>query len=298
MDGSEVPILLHINYFEQGQSLERACELAQTLNADGIEFRRRPAGYPGQDIAYLDELSRAMDKYPMSHISFGGPGPNLMSRNATERLKELDLAEAFFRKAAARFPLRLVNTFTGPLRNPDPKLPYIEYWHHGSAIATDEHWENAISGVKRLGMLAEELDFLISIETHGVYLHDTISAAMRLVEGVNSPRVGILWDQGNQMIFKNFPSVDEVIAAAGNKLFSVHLKNLFLAGSPFWHFTGLSSGVINIREQITKLFASGYTGPLCLESPRDGDRETFAKEDMSYVRDVLSELSTTKRTDE
>ncbi len=48
------PVLLHINYFEQGPSLQDACRIAKEYGADGVEFRQLPNAYPGTWREYLD----------------------------------------------------------------------------------------------------------------------------------------------------------------------------------------------------------------------------------------------------
>ncbi len=285
------PILLHINYFEQGQSLERACELTRQLGADGLEFRRKPGNFPGSDLEYLDEVSSALDRHPLEWVSFGAPGADMMLADADARERELEAAEAFFRKAAARFPLKVVNTFTGTLANADRTLPFVEYWHHGSTVATPEQWANATAGFQRLGALAGELGFRFAFETHGVYLHDSVEATMRLVNAIGSPQVGLLWDHANLLLFPTTPSLEEVIAQAGASLFYVHLKNLLFPAQHFLAVSSLSAGIINVREQLSRLKAAGYTGPICLEAPRPGDREQFAKEDLAYVRELLAAIN-------
>ncbi len=282
-------ILLHINYFEQGQSLERACRLTRELGADGIEFRRKPGNYCGSDLEYLDEVSAALEKYPLDWISFGGPGVNLMTADVSQQAAEIEAAEKFYRKAAGRFPLRIVNAFTGDLRNPDETLPGHEYWHHGSAIATEAQWNAAITGFRHLGAVAQELGFRFAFETHGTYLHDTVAATMRLVQGVNSRHVGLLWDHANLMLYPQIPSFEEVIQEVGERLFYVHLKNFLVAPSRFLAVSSLSGGILNIREQLAQLRRAGYTGPICLESPRMGDREQFLHEDLAYLRGLLND---------
>lgn len=282
-------ILLHINYFEQGQSLERACRITRELGADGIEFRRKASDFSGTDLEYLDVVSFALDKYPLEWISFGAPAVELMGADKTLHERELEAAEKFYRQAAARFPLRIVNAFSGTLANPDKTLPYVEYWHHGSAIATDAQWETAIAGLRRLGALAGELGFRFAFETHGTYLHDTIEASNRLVDGINSPHVGILWDQANLMLFQTSPTLAEAVESMGKRLFYVHLKNLLTSPAKLLAVSSLSGGILNIREQLALLRASGYHGPLCIESPRLGDREQFLREDFTYLKGLLSE---------
>lgn len=282
-------ILFHINYFEQGQTLERACRLTRELGADGIEFRRKPGNYPGSDLDYLDEVSAALDKHPLEWVSFGAPAVDLMGEDKARHAEEIEAAEKFYRKAASRFPLRVVNAFTGTLANPDKNFPYLEYWHHGSAIATDAQWEAAIAGFRHLGAVAGELGFRFAFETHGVYLHDTIEASMRLVNGINSPHVGVLWDHGNLMLFPKPPTFEEVIQATEKSLFYVHFKNLLIPPSRFLAVSSLSGGILNIREQVALLRKHNYGGPFCIESPRPGDREQFAREDLEYLRGILRE---------
>lgn len=283
-------LLLHINYFEPGLSCLQACAAARRLGVDGLEFRRKPSGYAGTDLDYLDEVSLALERFPLEWVSFGGPGVQLMTGGPGDWERELEAAEAFYRKAADRFPLRVVNVFAGDLANPDRTLPHVEYWHHGSAIANEEQWQRAVGGFRRLGALAVERNFRMGFETHGVYLHDTVPATMRLVEEIACSHVGMLWDQANLMLFPNPPSLDEVIRAGGDKLVAVHLKNLMFSTAHFLAVSSLSSGIINIREQVRLLRAAGYAGPWCLESPRPGDRLQFAREDVEYFRNVLAEL--------
>lgn len=285
-------ILLHINYYEQGQTLEEACRKARSLEADGIEFRRRPANMRenGSDAEYLDALSGALDKHPLEWVSFGGPGVNLMGNDAGERERELDQAEAFFRAAAKRFPLKIINTFTGPLANPDKTLAYVEYWHHGSTVATEEQWANAIEGFKRMGALAGELGFRFAFETHGVYLHDSVPASMRLVNEIDSPHVGVLWDHANLQLFQNPITVKDAVKEIGDRMYYVHLKNILFPTSRFLAVSSLSSGIINVREQVRLLYQAGYRGPLCIEAPRQGDREQFAREDLAYLREVVRDV--------
>ena len=38
------------------------------------------------------------------------------------------------------------------------------------------------------------------------------------------------------------------------------------------------------------LLAAGYDGPLCIEAPRAGDREWFARQDLAYLKAVLRDL--------
>lgn len=290
-------MILHINYFEQGQTLETACQLASEIGADGIEFRRIPASYRGTPDEYLDEISHALDKHPLSVVAFGMPGCNFMASDAAERAQALESAATFYRKAAGRFPLQTLNMLTGPLLNADPAVPYSDYHRHGSSIASDEQWQNAIEGLRQLGMLAEELKIRFALETHAGYLHDTIPATLRLLKGINSPRIGMLWDQVNLMLLPDCPRIPEVIETAGSQIFYVHLKNLLIPPSQFRAPSSLSAGIVNIRDQVQRLLQFGYTGAFCIETTHSGDRQWQAREDLNYLTAILEDAQSSSTLD-
>ena len=53
--------------------------------------------------------------------------------------------------------------------------------------------------------------------------------------------------------------------------------------------TGLGEGEINHREYVQLLLQHGYTGPICIEAPRSGDREWYAQQDLAYIKTVLAD---------
>jgi len=53
---------------------------------------------------------------------------------------------------------------------------------------------------------------------------------------------------------------------------------------------GLGDGVINNREFLHILKSKEYQGPFCIEAPRQGDREWFAKQDIAYIRTLLESI--------
>jgi len=280
-------ILLHNNYFEQGLTLEQACALAKELGADGVEFRREPVDKSCTGTAYLDRIARALDWHPLPWISFGSPGIDLMHPERSYRDAEIERAMNFFTEAVGRFPLKIVNTMTGRLQNPDPAFSAIEYQHHGSAIATEAHWERAVEGFKILGEFAASQNFRFALETHGLFLHDTLDAALALVRRINHPSVGLLWDQVNLMLFPQYPSLEDAVKLASPALHAVHLKNVLVPPSRFLAICDLDQGILNIRSQVRLLLEAGYSGPWCIECPRGGDRLRFAARDIEYLREIL-----------
>lgn len=281
---------MHVNYCEQGQSLKEMCHKAVAWGFDGIEFRRYRRGVDETMTQYLDELARAVESSGLPNVLFGGPGPELMSDDEARRQMELEEAEAFYRLAAERFQLTVCNAMTGPLRNPDPNVPGGDYHLHGSYAAEAKHWERASEGFKHLGGVAAELGFTFAFETHMNYLHDTPEAAQKLVNLIAHPAVGVNLDYGNIAYFPNPPSLMNSIETLSGSLYMVHLKNAIRLGSQMVKL-GLGDGDINNREFMQALKEMNFSGPICIEAPRAGDREWFAKQDLAYIKSVLEDLS-------
>jgi len=290
------PLILHVNYVEQGQSISEMCEKAVAWGYDGIEFRskRSQRKYPELNETpeqYLDSIAEAVQKTGLKHVLFGGPGANLMSSDDKVREEAIEECITFFKMAAERFKLTVCNTMTGPLST--KAEPSYKYDKQGSMIATPEQWEWAAEGFKTLGDLASKLGFRFAFETHMNYLHDLAESAKKLVDMIDKENVGINLDYCNIACFPKPVSLSETISICADRLYYVHLKNMFrLRNTPYNSFIacGLGEGVINNREFLRILKKKSYEGPLCLEAPGQGDREWFAKQDIAYIRMLLKEL--------
>lgn len=285
-------LYLHINYFERTESLERAFAIAREIGADGLELRRIPVPFhaPAGE-AYLGHLARLWEKYPVEAIAFGAPGPNLAHPDRSRREKELEAACAFYEEAARRLPVKVINLLLGEMINPDPAIPHTRFSKQGSALATPEHWEWATEGGRVLAALGQREGIPFAVETHGIYLHDSVEAAARLVEAVAAPgHFGILWDHSNEYLFDTPPSMDASFTRCRPALLYVHLKNLFTYPDGGYRISSLSEGRIDIRRQLQLLNASRFDGPIAIESPREGDRIRFLREDMAYLMELVSDL--------
>ncbi len=285
------PIILHVNYVEQGQTVPEMCVKAVEWGYDGIEFRRKRSKVDETPEQYLNSIAEAVQKTGLKYVLFGGPGADLMLSDDKVREKEIEECITFFKMASERFKLTVCNTMSGSLST--KAEPSYKYDKQGSAIATPDQWEWAAEGFKTLGDLASELGFRFVFETHMRYIHDLPESAKKLVDMIDKESVGINLDYGNIIGFSKVPSLSETIDICGNKLYYVHLKNAFQIQKAVYNKSiacGLGDGIINNREFLTILKKNGYEGPLCLEAPRQGDRELFAKEDIAYIRTLLEEL--------
>jgi len=284
-----LPVIMHINICEQGQTLEEAFRNCSEMGFDGIELRRKRSGTDEAPEEYLDSVARAMEKYRVKNIIFGSPGLQKLEGTNSEKEAELEEMVRFFELASSRLQLFICNTFAGPLL--DKNVSYSEYTKNGSFFAKEEHWEYAVSSFNTLGKLAQKLGFRFAFETHMCYLNDTIESTVRLVREINNPAVGINLDYGNLIYFDNVPSIKDTVRLAGEKLFYVHLKNSLAVPGGGRIAAGLGEGAINNREFLKILKESGYTGPLCVEVPRPGDRLWFAENDLRYLRALMGTIS-------
>ncbi|OGV47646.1 MAG: hypothetical protein A2017_21800 [Lentisphaerae bacterium GWF2_44_16] len=282
------PVIMHVNYMEQGQSIKRICRKAVEWGYDGVEFRRKKQGYTQE--AYLDEIAGEAEASRLENILFSF-GPELMQPDMEERKKSLDEIMNFFDAASKKFELKICNAFAGDLL--DKSSSYMEYDKQGSAIAAPEQWKWAAEGFKTIGKFADEAGFKIAFETHMCYIHDLHTSARKLVDMINMKSVGINLDYCNIIHFPEQPSLKDVIDVCGEKIYYVHLKNILKIPEKTYNNSirySLSGGIINNREFLRILKTRGYTGMIALEAPRPGDRECFAKEDIEYIKKVMKDL--------
>jgi sugar phosphate isomerase/epimerase len=285
------PVIMHITYCEQGQSIPQICANATRWGFNGIEFRGRMGTGPEQK-SYLDEIIASLGRHPLPHILFGSPSADMMLPDPAARAAQVEACIRFYRMAKERLGDRftLTNAFSGSLRNPDPSIPYASVEKHGSGCATPEHWAWAREGYQAIGDALDALGVRLGFETHPHYLHDTPEVARRLVDQIDRASIGVNLDYGNYVAFPRPEGMAETVARMGRKLHYVHLKNNIRLASGGALRVGLGDGEINTRQFLRVLREAGYAGPICIEAPRQGDREWFAQQDLTYLRSVLADL--------
>ena len=110
------------------------------------------------------------------------------------------------------------------------------------------------------------------------------------MDRIAKPNVGLNLDFGNIVYFPKPPTLAETIALLGPRILYTHLKNSMALPSGGRIPTALGDGDINHREYLRLLKGLGFTGPIGIEAPRPGDRESFAKPDLDYIRSVMRDL--------
>ena len=270
-------VIMHVNYCEQGQTIEEMCRKAVAWGFDGIEFRSRRERVEETLEEYLDKIEAGVKASGLRQVVFGSPGPALILEDAGQRQGEVEKAIAFYTEASERFGVRTCNLVTGWLGIGEP--------------VTDDHWAWQVKGCQDIADGLKDVDIRFGFETHRGYVHDTVESTSKLVQDIDRPSIGGNLDYGNMVSREDKPSLEDAIKAFGRKLHYVHLKN----SAPIRRVQGrmatsLGEGEINNRQFVRLLMETGYTGPICVEAPRAGDREWFAQQDLAYIKSVLSDL--------
>jgi sugar phosphate isomerase/epimerase len=270
-------VIMHVNYCEQGQTVEEICKKAAAWGFDGVEFRRKRDGVEESTEEYLSKLERGVKASGLREVLFGAPGPSLIKQEARQRAREVEEAIAFYRHVAERFGVRTVNLMTGWRGRPEP--------------VTDEEWAWQVDGCRDMADGLTDVRIRFGFETHRGYVHDKVPSTKKLVEDIDRPSIGANLDYGNMVGLEDRPSLEEAVRAFGKKLHYVHLKNsAALRAAQGRIATSLGEGEINNRQFVRLLMETGYDGPICTEAPRAGDREWFAQQDLAYIRSVLADL--------
>ena len=284
------PIIMHINYCEQGQTIEEICRFAAKTGFDGIEFRSRRVKEQETIQEYLDAVKRYTEYYGIKYVLFGGPGIDVMTQDKAKAQASIDGYKAWLDEAGKRFQLSVLNFFTGSLVDPDQPMNALSYGLHGSFCAKDWHWEVAAEACQQIADYAKPLGCKFAFEAHMNYLHDIAESARKLVDLIDRDNFGVNLDYGNSIYFKGIAPLEKAIEICGDKLFYTHLKNsLPVPGGRLP--TALGEGEVNHRAYIKKLNEIGFKGLVGIEAPRPGDREYYAVKDLEYIKSVISDLT-------
>ncbi len=278
-------LILHVNYFEAGYSMDEKFDKVLEHGYDGIELRGVP-GDGSDDAHYLASVKSAMERTGMRNVVLS-LSPNLMDPDAANRQAAIARFEGVLR-AGASMGVLTYNASTGAVLAEG--AGYMEFDKNGSAAATDEQWEWAVAGFRHLGAVAEELGAVIAFEVHNCLIHDLAASTKKLLEMIDCPAVGANLDMGNVFLNVKGESLPQAIEILGDRIYYVHLKNGHIVRGGGWFLTHISDGDIDNRLFLRQLKVRGYKGKICLEAPRPGDRDYFARVDLAYVRGLLQDL--------
>jgi len=124
----------------------------------------------------------------------------------------------------------------------------------------------------QVARLAEQYGVRALIETHMGQLAPTVSAAVRILQGLDPQYVGIMWDPGNQ-VTEGREDYRMAVQTAGEYLGEVHVKNAVYEpvgtdrGAILWRTRNVpvQRGIANWPEIMEILAEAGYDGWLMFE---------------------------------
>ena len=156
-----------------------------------------------------------------------------------------------------------------------------------------ETWQLAVSRLRELGEHAADAGVALSLEMYEDTLLGSADSAVRLVQDIGHPSVGLNPDLGN--LFRLHRDV-EAFADAVEKTLPVsnywHVKSYHRDTDPA---TGavvavpapMYAGSMNYRAAVKRALEVGFTGPFCVEH-YGGDGLSVAAENRTYLRKILA----------
>ncbi len=196
--------------------------------------------------------------------------------------------------AAADWGMQVVST---GLHQPFTAEQRRALWFWTAPGATDpddpDTWDLAVRRLRDLGRHAAELGLLLSLEMYEDTYLGTAASAVRLVEEIDLPNVGLNPDIGN-LVRLHRPIEDWRAAYRATLPYANywHLKNYtrdegdgVVTSSP----TSMELGIIDYRQVITEAVEGGYRGILLMEQ-YGGDSLGVCATNREYVRGILSQV--------
>ncbi|WP_240675220.1 sugar phosphate isomerase/epimerase family protein [Cellulomonas endophytica] len=156
-----------------------------------------------------------------------------------------------------------------------------------------ETWALAVARLRELGAHAADAGLVLSLEMYEDTLLGSADSAVRLVQDVGHPAVGLNPDLGN--LFRLHRDV-EAFGAAVEKTLPLsnywHVKSYHRDADPT---TGavvavpapMYAGSMDYRSAVRRALELGYTGPFCVEH-YGGDGLSVAAENRTYLRKLLA----------
>ena len=252
------------------------------IGFDGIEL-----GVSGGSDADIDTLRRQLEDAGTPCVAIRGGGGNR---------ERLEAAVRFTAKIGAGV---LNSTVTTPPSDPNAKGTFRgENVSQGaSRTASAEDYERTAKVISDVAPVAADLGVEISIEIHQNSIADNSGSALRLLDLIDQPNVGVNPDLGNIYWTYDVPeeSCEDAIVALAPLSNYWHCKNLYRVNIPELEFSAflqapLCDGEIDYRFAISAMLGAGYDGYLAIEGIRLGDQFYNDGKSVAYVKSVVAEL--------
>ena len=224
--------------------LEQIAANAEAIGFDGVELRGVAGEHLGPDETPAErERIRALFRTHKVAIAC------IMGYT---RFTVTDLKE----KAAGR---ELLEKFIGVAH--DIGCPTIRVFG-GKLEGTDlaENIRRVVEALKPLAALAEQSKVRLALETHDDWCVGANARA--ILDGVNSPAVGMCWDVANSFFVE---PMETTVAAIRGRIFHVHFKDAAREADGKVHSKMPGTGQVDLRKALNLIHGSGYKDYLSFE---------------------------------
>ena len=159
---------------------------------------------------------------------------------------------------------------------------------HRDRIDDRDAWALAVSRFRELGRHADDVGVLLSLELYEHTFLGSAASAVRLIEDIGSPTVGLNPDIGNLIrLHEPIESWREIAEATMPYANFWHVKNYHRDEEPGGHVTTIPSyledGVIDYRSAVRIALDSGFQGVICTEH-YGGDGLSISAANREYLR--------------
>ena len=166
-----------------------------------------------------------------------------------------------------------------------------------SRDAGDREYEITAGGIAEAADVAADLGVGISIEVHHSSIVDNSSSAIRMLELVDRPNVGVNPDVKNMVWAYDIPEEpwEEMMLALAPHSNYWHCKNIKRIHIPQLNYSvflrvPLPDGDINYHFALAAMVKAGYKGCLTIEGVQEGDQLYKDGVSAAYARKLIHEL--------
>ncbi|CAN5733647.1 sugar phosphate isomerase/epimerase [soil metagenome] len=223
--------------------------------------------------ATIDLIHRACRDRGVSIAALSGTF-NMIHPDSDEReagLRRLDVLAA----AAASIDIPLISLCTGTRDREN-------MWRHHPDNSLRAAWNDLTASIHRAIEIAEIHNIRLGIEPEpGNVVSDSMKAR-KLLDEIGSDRVGIILDPANLLDGADAAQIEtkleDAFALVGSRIVSAHAKDRDLGGS----IVPAGKGIVPWKDFLTRLSASGFSGPLLLHG--------LSEQDVPVAREPLLSL--------
>jgi L-ribulose-5-phosphate 3-epimerase len=149
-------------------------------------------------------------------------------------------------------------------------VPLLE----GNAVADRDHCERVLTQLADVAMRAGRVGIRIAIESDlpaGEWDH-----------AIKTGHIGVCYDLGNAVAAGQ--DLVTAIEMLGERIIAVHVKDRPVGGAS----VALGNGDVDFASAFAGLKATGYAGPLILETPRGSSPVDAARSHLAFVRQLTA----------